>query len=79
MIDLETKYLSIYFYTPKDEGSWFIGVSAFRHRWEFGLDRDWWDCQPSRYYLYAQQFNKAGLKINQYEFPRKNRWAHVIR
>lgn len=80
-IDIERKWLSLYGYTPKEEGSWFFAWSAFRHKWEFGLSCDWWednrDMYKSRYYLYATRFNNEGLRADHYEFPRKNRWSHV--
>lgn len=81
MINVETKWLEICSHSAKEEGSWFFGISAFRHRWEFGFDRDWHEdgaeMVASRYYLYAQRFDRDGLTVRQYEFPRKNRWTHV--
>jgi len=76
-MDIDTKWLKVVAESPRWGGSWFLGVSVFRHRWEFGLDRDWCNDEYSRYYLYLQHSDKAGALITQYEFPRKNRWTHV--
>lgn len=81
MVDFDKKWLSVYGHSPKGEGQWFFAFQILRKRWEFGVDCDWHeegrDMIRSRYYLYAQQFNHEGLKLNHYEFPRKNRWTHV--
>lgn len=77
LIDIKKKWLDLYVETPKEEGSWYLGVSAFRHKYEFGLTRDWEDCGYSRYYLYALRLQGNGLRDNRWEFPRKNRWTHV--
>lgn len=81
LIDVDRKYLKIYVTDPKEDAQWFIAISGFQHRWEFGLTRDMYedgrDMMMSRYYLYAQHFNREGLKIKTHQFPRKNRWTRV--
>lgn len=82
MVDIEHRWLQVYGHSPKTEGEWFFAISAFRHRWEFGLTRDYQelgrDLITSRYYIYAQRVNDEGRAVDKFEFPRKNRWSHVI-
>lgn len=81
MVNIEKKWLSLYGYTPKAEGSYFLGISAFRHRWEIGVTCDCYEegvhMYRSKYYLYATRLNVEGLRRKHYEFPRRPRWSHV--
>lgn len=65
MIDLNTRFLEVYYHPKKDEGYYFASVMAFRKVWEFGLDREMLTDgvgNPNRwgsYYLFADNLKKG--------------------
>jgi hypothetical protein len=82
LIDIEHKWLQLFIETPWDEGSWFFGLSVFRHRWEIGFTRDWHkagrELFASAYYVYLTRFNSDGLRKAHYQIFTENRRSYVI-
>lgn len=55
MIDLEKKYFMAYYTSAKEDGVHFFAVSFFRHRYEFGVEREWLGDDYGSYRLYAER------------------------
>lgn len=54
MIDLEKKYLMVYYTSAKEDGVHFFAMSLFRHKYEFGLERYWDGDKYGPYRLYLE-------------------------
>lgn len=62
MLNLEKKYLQIYYMSAKEDGVHFLAVSVFRHKYEFGLSKEWTGDNYGPYQLYLQRLKANKTK-----------------
>lgn len=81
-IDINQRWFEFYMETPKSEGEWFLGMSMFRKKWEWGITRDH-DIKPNGEYLHSNYFffvsKLSGVWMGHtFEFPTNKRW-HLVK